>query len=463
MAWYAVSYIAKHKSPQLKKESSMIEIESLDSEGRGVARVDGKVLFIGNALPAERVKYRILKDKKTYALAQAEKIDAPSPLRIDPKCRYFGVCGGCATQHIQPTAQVAFKQRILEDALTHIGSVRKQIMLSPIYGQTWHYRFRARMSVKYVVKKDAVLVGFHERKSPFIVDMESCQIMPKHVSDLIVPLRQMIARLSIRQRLPQIEWAIGEKLTVLALRVMDEPNDQDKIILRQFIDEYQSDEYPLQMWLQPGNDTTLHPFYPLEIPHKLTYSLPQFAIEMPFHPSEFTQVNPAVNRLMIARAMQLLQPKAGERIVDLFCGIGNFTLPIARLGAQVLGVEGSKKLLERAHENACLNGLSERVSFQVANLFKEKEIEIKQWSDYDKWLIDPPRDGAQTLVQMLEKGRGPRTIVYVSCKPSTLARDAQILQEKGYCLRQAGVMNMFPNTTHVESIALFEQNNLQHR
>lgn len=441
----------------------MIEIESLDSEGRGVARVEGKVFFVDNALPAEKVHYRILKNKKTHVLALATEIQNPSSLRVEPKCRYFGICGGCAAQHIQMSAQVAFKQRLLEDNFQHIGDICSKNILPPIYGQAWRYRFRARMSVKYVAKKGGVLVGFHERKSPFIVDMESCQIMPKHVSDLIVPLRKMIARLSIHNRLPQIEWAIGEKLTVLALRVMEQPTEQDKTIMQEFIDDYQTDKYPLQMWLQPGNGDTLFPFYPLNKPYQLTYSLPQFNIEMPFHPSEFTQVNPAINRLMVARAMQLLNPQPGEQIIDFFCGIGNFTLPIARLGAKVLGVEGSEKLVDRARENAQLNNLSGQVDFQVANLFKEKEIDIQQWADCDKWLIDPPRDGAMALVNILQKNKGPKMIVYVSCKPSTLARDAHILQEKGYSLQCAGVMNMFPNTTHIESIALFEQNNLQHK
>lgn len=438
-------------------ENKIAEIESLDSEGRGVAHSNGKVVFVANALPGERVVFQILRNKKQYVVAQAVDILRPSPLRVRPLCPHFGVCGGCSLQHMDAAAQVAVKQKSLEDALKFIGKVRTAQILAPIYGADRHYRFRARMSVKYVAKKGGVLVGFHEKNSPFVADMVQCPVLPQHISALIVPLREMIARLSVRDRLPQIEWAAGADVTVLAMRVMTEPTENDKQILRDFIDKYQSDKNFLQIWLQPGKPDSLYPFYPQNAP-QLDYRLPEFNVVMPFHPTEFTQVNPAVNAIMVSRAMKLLAPQPGEKIADMFCGLGNFTLPIARAGAQVLGVEGSEALVARARSNAALNGLSAHTRFQAANLFKEKEFDMAQWADCGKWLIDPPRDGAAELLCALPEKKKPQKIVYISCKPSTLARDAGILAQKGYSLRLAGVMNMFAHTAHVESVAVFTAN-----
>ncbi len=434
-----------------------LPVSGLDDAGRGVTRIEGKVCFLENALPGEIVtEFRIIKNKKQYMIGEALAVHRTSSLRGNPPCPHFGVCGGCALQHIHIAAQVAMKQRILEDALQHIGKVSPQTVLPAIYGIERGYRFRARMSVKYVAKKGGVLVGFHERASPFVADMHQCVIMPQHVSDLITPLREMIARLSIRDRLPQIEWAVGADVTVMALRIMEPLTADDEAVLRTFIDQHQSDDHPLQLWLQPGKPDSLQPFYPVPMP-RLSYRLPEFSIEMPFHPTEFTQVNPQVNEMMVSRAMMLLQPKAGETIADMFCGLGNFSLPIARSGAHVIGVEGSDALVRRARENAAFNGLTEHCDFQMANLFRAQEFDMARWNACDKWLIDPPRDGAQELVSALDERHGPSRIVYVSCKPATLARDAAILQSKGYVLRAAGVINMFAHTAHVESIALFER------
>lgn len=436
-----------------------ITIESLDEHGRGVGHLDGKVCFVANALPKEVVtEWHITRNKKNYAEMDALSIKKPSAIRVSPHCPHFGVCGGCSLQHIELSAQVALKQRVLEDALIHIGKVTPQKILPAVYGLNKGYRFRARMSVKYVAKKGGVLVGFHEKASPFVADMRECPNLPRHISDLIRPLREMINELSIRDKLPQIEWAVGANLTVMGFRIMADLSEQDKTILRQFIDKYQSDENPLQLWLQPGKPDTLAPFYPENMP-VLSYRLPEFDLEMPYQPTEFTQVNHRVNEMMISRAMALLQPTAGEKVADMFCGLGNFSLPIARCGAEVLGVEGSDALVARAKQNAELNGLSHLCSFQAANLFKQNEIDIQKWQKYNKWLIDPPRDGAFELLNAFSGSMiSPQRIVYVSCKPATLARDAEVLQAKGYTLKAAGVLNMFAHTSHVESIALFEKN-----
>ena len=436
-----------------------IQIDSLDAEGRGVGRLDGKVCFVSNALPREEViEWKITRNKKNFIEMDALAIKKPASIRVRPHCPHFGVCGGCSLQHIELSAQVAMKQRVLEDAFSHIGKVKPQKILPAVYGLKTGYRFRARMSVKYVEKKGGVLVGFHEKASPFVADMTQCPNLPRHISDLIMPLREMINRLSIRDKLPQIEWAVGASVTIMAFRIMDDLTENDKTILRQFINQYQLDKHPLQLWLQRGKADTLAPFYPENMP-VLSYRLPEFDLEMPYQPTEFTQVNHRVNEVMMSRAMALLQPTAGDKVADMFCGLGNFSLPIARHGSEVLGVEGSEALVNRAKQNAELNGLSHLCSFQAVNLFKESELDMQNWQKYNKWLIDPPRDGAFELLNALSGSLNtPQRIVYVSCKPATLARDAEVLQAKGYTLKAAGVLNMFAHTAHVESIALFEKN-----
>jgi len=426
-------------------------IESLDHEGRGIAHVEGKAIFIEGALPGETVDYVSFKKKPSYEQASATKIAKPSFIRATPKCVNFGVCGGCSMQHLEADAQVAAKQRVLEDNLWHIGKVKSQVVLPAIYGQAWGYRHRARLSVRYVQKKGRLLVGFHEKRSSFVVDMSSCEILPSRISALIVPLRDLIEQLSIRERLPQIEMALSDRVDVLVLRILDALTAQDEDLLRAF-----ADRYGVQFFLQTKGPETAHPFHPLDAP-ELTYTLPEFDVTMPFHPTEFTQVNPAINRMLVRRALTLLDPQPGERVADLFCGLGNFTLPIARRGAHVLGVEGSEALVRRARSNAERNGLADRAEFRVANLFEIDEASLAKLGRFDKMLIDPPRDGAVEVVKSLGDA-GPQCIVYVSCSPATLARDAAILvYSQGYQLKAAGVVNMFPHTAHVESIALFEK------
>jgi 23S rRNA (uracil1939-C5)-methyltransferase len=426
-------------------------VESLDQEGRGVAHDSGKVIFIEGALTGEIVSYSSYRKKPSFELAQVAQIYKSSAMRVQPRCKHFGVCGGCSMQHLDASAQVSVKQRILEDSLWHIGKIRAETILAPIYGQAWGYRERARLSVRHVIKKGKTLVGFHEKRSSFVADMQHCEILAPKIAMLLPLLGELIGGLSIRDRLPQIEVAVGEHVDVLVLRVMEPPSSEDQAALRAFADRHE-----IQFWLQTGGPDTFVPFHPLNAP-QLSYSLPEFAITMPFSPNEFTQVNSALNRVMISRAMRLLAPQAGERIADFFCGLGNFTLPIARSGAQVAGIEGSDALVRRAKQSAEYNHLSSNTRFQAMNLFAMDEAKLSQLGRFDKWLVDPPRDGAMELVKAITPEIGPKRIVYVSCNPATLARDARVLVEMhGYTLKAAGVMNMFPHTSHVESIALFE-------
>ena len=431
-----------------------VVIESLDREGRGIARVEGKAIFIEGGLPGETVSYSSYRRKPTYEQATATAVHEASAARELPRCPHFGVCGGCSMQHLEPHAQVAAKQRVLEDSLWHIGKVRAETMLRAIYGQAWGYRHRARLSVRLVPKKGGVLVGFHERKSSFIADMASCEVLPRRVSDLLLPLRSLVAGLSIPTRLPQIELAVGDEVTVLVLRILDPLSPADEDALRSF-----AAQHGIQFWLQTAGPDTAEPFFPQQAP-ALFYSLPEFGVKIYFRPTDFTQVNHAVNRILVRRALALLDPRPGERIADLFCGLGNFSLPIASRGAEVLGLEGSAELVRRAEDNAANNGLAHRARFQVANLFEAAscaQFGSNDGGGFDKLLIDPPRDGAVEVVKALGEG-GARRIVYVSCDPATLARDAEVLVHvKGYRLAAAGVINMFPHTSHVESIALFEK------
>jgi 23S rRNA (uracil1939-C5)-methyltransferase len=420
-------------------------IESLDREGRGVARREGKTVFVEGALAGETVEYSPFRSKPTFEIGRAGAILEPSADRVDPRCAFFGVCGGCSMQHVEARAQVAAKQRVLEDALWHIGRVRPDTMLRAVHGGAWGYRHRARLSVRNVPKKGGVLVGFHERKSSYVADMTGCEVLPEHVARLLPGLRRLVGGLSIRDRLPQIEVAVGDAVTVLVLRVLEPPSADDEDALRAF-----ADANAVQLWLQPGGPATAAPFWPKDAP-PLDYALPDFGVRVGFLPTDFTQVNHGVNRVLVRRAMTLLDPRPGERIGDFFCGLGNFTLPVARLGASVTGFEGNAGLIERARANARANGLE--CGFEQVDLFDPESC--AKLANFDKVLLDPPRDGAIELVKSFA-GRPPRRIVYVSCDPATLARDAAVLvHAQGFALSAAGAINMFPHTSHVESIALF--------
>jgi 23S rRNA (uracil1939-C5)-methyltransferase len=370
-------------------------------------------------------------------------------------------------QHLEPGAQVAAKQRVLEENLARIGKVTPGIILPALHGPSWRYRTRARLSARWVDKKGGGLVGFRERRSSFITDMSSCEVLTADVSALIQPLRELIGELSNAGRIPQVEVAVGEHITVLVFRLLEPWNDADTLKVRRF-----AEQHGIQIWEQSKGPDTVRPFWPLTAP-ELSYSLPEFDLVMPFSPTEFTQVNTGINRALVSRAMRLLNPQPGERIADLFCGLGNFTLPIARSGADVIGIEGSAELVARARANALRNHLP-NAHFAVHNLFEITPESFAALGHFDKLLIDPPRSGAIELVNSLPDpaesgaaesgtaasgtGSAPQRIVYVSCDPATLARDAEVLVHlKGYRLAAAGVANMFPHTAHVESIALFER------
>ncbi|MBL8522779.1 MAG: 23S rRNA (uracil(1939)-C(5))-methyltransferase RlmD [Betaproteobacteria bacterium] len=429
-------------------------IESLDHEGRGVAHVDGKVVFVEGALPRERVQYEPSRKKKHFETAKLVSITRESSDRTNAKCGFYEICGGCAQQHATPSLQVAAKQRVLEDNLARIGRVVPERVLPPIYASPWGYRHRARLSSHYVAKKGGVLVGFREKKSSYVADMHSCEVLAGGVGRMIDPLREVMSSLDTRDRIPQIEVAVGERVTALVLRILEPLTAADEIKLKAF-----ADTHKIQWWVQVKGPETAVPWYPLDAPD-LTYTLPEFGLELNFRPTEFTQVNHRVNRLMVKRAIDLLDPQPGETIADLFCGLGNFSLPIAARGANVIGVEGSEALTTRAAENAARNGLAGQSRFFAADLYTDQEAAMRKVPPVSKMLIDPPRDGAVEVCKLLGTDLRPelKRIVYVSCSPSTLARDAAVLTElHGFKLKAAGVVNMFPHTAHVESIALFER------
>jgi len=439
-----------------------IDIKSLDADARGVGHLEnedgspGKVIFVEGALPGERVSFETLRKKKNWEAGRMVTLQRASSMRVEPKCQHFGTCGGCSMQHLEPSAQVAMKQRVLEDNLRHIGKVKSEMIMRPLYGPTWDYRFRARLSVRHVPKKGGALVGFHERGSALVAEITYCEILPDHVAQLIVPLREIINQLSIYNQLPQIEVAIGEEVTVLVLRIMAPLTPADETLVKAF-----ADRWDVQIWLQPKGPDTADPYYPLG--KELYYTLPEFGIKMPFKPTDFTQVNHQINRVLVAKALRLLEVQPNDRVADLFCGLGNFTLPLATQAREVVGIEGSTALTTRALENAQANGLAAKTSFSTRNLFEVTKEDLIALGKFDRMLVDPPRDGAMALSQALADLRQtheelmPQRIVYVSCSPSTLARDAAILVHgAGYVLQKAGVCNMFPHTSHVESIAVFE-------
>lgn len=450
----------------MTQKDEWLKIESLDMEAQGVARnSEGKVVFVEGALPGEEVQVVVGRHKNQWEQASYVALRHESFERVRPGCPNFGLhagaCGGCKMQHLDANSQVAIKQRVLEDNLAHLGKVTPERMLRPIQGPAWGYRYRARLSVRYVPRKETVLVGFHERKSRYVADMSVCPVLPSHISAMLVPLRGLVGSMHARDMLPQIELAIGDGLVALVLRHLEPLSDGDKAKLREF-----GERYRVQWWLQPKGPDTVH-LLDADGP-ELAYSLPEFGLTMPFKPTDFTQVNHQINTVLVGRALRLLDAQSDERVIDWFCGLGNFTLPIATRCREVLGIEGSETLVERSRQNAARNALSARASFQARNLFEMTPEELKSYGHADKWLIDPPREGAFALVKALsdclgnggssEGWQGPERIVYVSCNPATLARDAGILVHvAGYRCVSAGAVNMFPHTAHVESMAVFER------
>ncbi len=444
------------------REDFTLEIESLDLDGRGVGHRDGKVVFVSGALPGERVRATPKKVKPSYETAELAEVLRGSSLRVEPRCAHFGLvpgsCGGCAMQHLDPAAQVAIKQRALEDALWHIGKLRPEQMLRPVHGPAWHYRYRARVSVRDVVKKGGVLVGFHERASSYVADMRECHVLPAEVGALLVPLRDLIAQLSIRKRMPQLELAVadaaGARRVVLVLRNLEALTEQDRTLLASF-----GASHGVEFWLQPGGPHTAVPMAGGQ--GELQLELPEFGVTLPFGPTDFTQVNHRINEVLVRRALRLLGVRPGERVADFFCGLGNFTLPLATQAAHVTGIEGSDALVQRARAAAARNGLHDKTTFVARNLFDWTPADwtaLNSPGRIDAVLIDPPREGALEVVRALAgAAQRPRRVVYVSCNPATLARDCAVaVHEGGWQLKAAGVVNMFPHTTHVESIGVLE-------
>jgi len=441
-----------------------LSVESLDIEAQGVAHnTEGKVVFIEGALPGEQVQVDVGRHKNQWEQGVMRAMRRESSQRVQPGCPHFGLhagaCGGCKMQHLHAAAQVAIKQRVLEDNLAHLGKVKPERMLRPIEGPTWGYRLRARLSVRHVAKKATVLVGFHERKSRYVADMQRCEVLPQHVSALLMPLRALVAGMEARDRLPQIELAIGGGVTALVLRHLEPLSAHDAQCLRDF-----AAAHGVQWWLQPKGPDTVRLLD--EGGPELAYTLPEFGITMPFKPTDFTQVNHQINTVLVGRAVRLLDPQASERVIDWFCGLGNFTLPLATLAREVLGLEGSEALIERSRQNARGNGLQGRTRFEARNLFELTADDLVAYGVAEKWLVDPPREGAFSLVKALaelaetprEGWQPPSRIVYVSCNPATLARDAGLLVHvAGYRCVSAGAVNMFPHTAHVESMAVFER------
>ena len=444
-----------------------LKVESIDLDAQGVARnAEGKVVFIEGALPGEEAQVQVGRSKNAWEQGVMTAMRHESSQRVRPGCPHFGLhagaCGGCKMQHLDAAAQVAVKQRVLEDNLQHLGKLRPEQMLRPIQGPTWGYRYRARLSIRHVVKKGTVLIGFHERKSRYLADMQVCPVLPPKISAMLMPLRALIGRMAQRDRLPQIELAIGQQqdgmVIALVLRHLEPLVDGDRALLREF-----AAEHGVQWWLQPKGPDTVQLLD--EGGPALAYDLPEFGITMPFKPTDFTQVNHHINGVLVGRALRLLAPTPGERVIDWFCGLGNFTLPIATRAREVLGVEGSESLVQRSRDNALRNGLADKASFAARNLFELTPNDLVAYGHADKWLVDPPREGAFALVKALadlqvapQAGWAPpKRIVYISCNPATLARDAGLLvHQGGYRCSAAGAVNMFPHTAHVESMAVFD-------
>ena len=450
-------------SPRKEKVRPVFEVqvEKLDAEGRGVARRDGKVVFIQGALPGETVTYEQFRNKPSYEVGIVKDILKPSELRVTPACPNFGIgpgtCGGCVMQHLEPRAQVDFKQTVLTDALWHIGKVVPESILPPIVGEFWGYRHRARLTVRNVAKKGGVLVGFHEKSSSYVADMTQCHILPKKISDMLLAMRELVESLTIAERLPQIEVAVdGDGHTALVLRILEPltAEDTDKI-------EAFATEHGVDIWLQPKGPDSAYPMHE-QARNNLKLKLEAFDVAISFKPTDFTQVNHRVNREMVARAIELLGVEPEHMVADFFCGLGNFTLPLARRAKHVTGIEGSEALVDRARAGAAANGLSQKTDFVARNLFtwstEDWDALWEKSGGIDRVLIDPPREGAQALAKTLAAtDKRPARVVYVSCNPATLARDCAILtHEGGWHVRAAGVMNMFPHTAHVESIAVLE-------
>lgn len=449
MAAPAMKISHSHRSlSSVGGESATVKMESLSYDGRGVAHLDGKTTFIEGALPGERVRFRYFNRRKNFDTGGLTEILTPSPDRVTPPCPHFGVCGGCDLQHLRPEIQIQAKQQILAEQLSHIGKVQPETWLDPITGPALGYRRRARLGVRYVPGRGGVLIGFRERHKNLLANLNTCLVLEPVIAGLLPELRALIGNLSCPDRIPQIEAASGDERRALVFRHLVPLRERDQELLRAF-----GGRHGLQIYLQGGGPESIASLWPNE-PAALSYRLPAFDVEIRFRPTDFVQVNGVVNRGMVSQVVQLLDLHGDERVLDLFCGLGNFTLPLSRRAKQVLGVEADRSLIEGARRNQQINNIG-NADFMEADLYQA--VRHSPWQDFrcDRLLLDPPRNGAMEVIRRLSEPL-PSRIVYVSCYPATLARDSEFLARvHGYRLAAAGVMDMFPQTSHVESMALF--------
>ena len=438
-----------------RHEPETAQIESSTHDGRGVAALEGKKVFVAGALPGETVRFRRRKRKRNFDEAELLEVLEASPDRIEPRCAVYAACGGCSLQHSSPEEQRTIKQQALADSLARIGRVEPDRWLAPVYddspGGSWHYRRRARLAVKDVAGKGRVLVGFRERHAPFLTDMRRCEVLAQPVDGLIDALSELVGTLSLRKRLPQIEVAVADNAVALIFRVLDPPTDDDRAALAGF-----ARQHDIRVLLQTGGPGSVAPLYPEPPQDDLVYGLPAFDVDIAFDAADFVQVNGPVNRLMVAAAVKHLEVGPGNRVLDLYCGIGNFSLPLARTAARVLGVEGEAHQVRRATGNAGRNGI-DNCEFLCADLDAIDGRESWLHQGWDRVLLDPARSGASAIAGQMAR-IGPSRVVYVSCHPGTLARDAgTLVREQGYALEAAGIVDMFPHTGHVESLAVFRK------
>ena len=428
------------------------QIVNFSHDGKGIARIHGTATFIPGALPGELVEFQYLRIKKDFDEGKLLSVLEPSLLRVEPKCPHYLLCGACSLQHMSEEEQIHFKQEQLLDLLARYGHTKPQTVLAPLTSNHWNYRNKARLSVRFVEKKQTAMVGFRERNNPrYITEITQCPILNAKLDADIVPLRHLVDAMEDKHCIAQVEVAAGDTEIALIFRNMTPLSSNDELQIKQFAEKYQ-----YKIFLQPGGPDTVACFYPTQANDFLSYELPEYNINFQFHPNDFTQVNAALNRSMVHLAIDLMNLKNSDMVLDLFCGLGNFSLPMAKFCSQVVGVEGSQTMVERAYMNAKANGIM-NTDFYAANLDDVHEVKKLAQHSFNKILIDPPRSGALELVKQIDI-LNPERIVYVSCNPVTLARDTDILvNQKGYVLLKAGVMDMFPHTTHVESIALFEK------
>lgn len=426
-----------------------LSIGDLSHDGRGVSHLDGRVVFVDGALPGETVVCAVKRRRKGVFEGHATEIIEPAPMRVKPRCPHFGVCGGCSLQHLDPQQQIKAKEKVLTQSLKRIGGVEPEQWFAPLSDDPWGYRRKARLGIRDVAKKGGVLIGFRERRSSYITSLGECPILDPKISRLLPALHELVSALACRSEIPQIEVATGEGVESLVLRHLVAMSTKDEHLLTEF-----AKAHGVNLYLQPGGIDSVGPLWPIP-PKQLTYKVDP-DITFSFRPTDFVQVNTRINQMLVSRLLELSKPAYGGKIVDLFCGLGNLTLPLARVAEEVIGVEGQQSLIERAIDNAKQNNLA-NVRFETVDLYTDQPVIVPDLKSANCLVLDPPRSGAREVVDQLNS-RSPERIIYISCNPATLARDAGILvTQKGYTLRGSGMVDMFPHTAHVESITLFER------